>query len=112
MSTPVVPGAPCPLILALRKLGSRWALVVLRELLNGPTRFNNLQRNLPQIPAKSRARVLENLEKEGLVRRKVDSTRPPRVSYSILHNDPILREVIDALFRWGKANSSRRERST
>jgi DNA-binding HxlR family transcriptional regulator len=85
----------------LRKLGSKWTLLVLRELLKEPMRFSKLQKAIPGISSKSLARTLARLEKEGLVERKVNATRPPQVAYSLVHNDPILREVIDALFRWG-----------
>ena len=92
---------PCPLMIALRKLGNRWTLLVLRELFVGPRRFSELRKAIPQVPAKSLARVLAKLEKDGLIRRTVNSMRPPQVTYSLVHNDPILREVIDALFRYG-----------
>ena len=88
-------------MIALRKLGSRWTLLVLRELLGGRRRFSALRKAIPQVPAKSLARVLAKLEKDGLVQRTVNSMRPPQVSYSLVHNDPILRQVIDALFRYG-----------
>ncbi|MBZ5698153.1 MAG: helix-turn-helix transcriptional regulator [Acidobacteriia bacterium] len=88
-------------MIALRKLGSRWTLLVLRELLGGRRRFSELRKAIPQVPAKSLARVLAKLEKDGLVQRTVNSMRPPQVSYSLVHNDPILRQVIDALFRYG-----------
>lgn len=92
---------PCPLMIALRKLGARWTLLVLRSLIDGSRRFCEIRKDTPQIPAKSLARVLSNLEREGLIRRRVSSTRPPQVSYSLIDDDPLLTEVIDALFRWG-----------
>ena len=92
---------PCALLIALRKLGNRWTLLVLRELLDGPKRFNHLRKSIAGIPPKSLARTLVRLDKDGLVQRQVNSARPPQVTYSLVHNDPILREVIDALFRWG-----------
>jgi len=96
-------------MIASHKLGSRWTLLVLRELINGPKRFSGLQKTLPWIPAKSLARVLSRLGKEGMVQRKVVSTRPPKVIYSITRNDRLLRNVIDALWRWGKENEHRRK---
>jgi DNA-binding HxlR family transcriptional regulator len=88
-------------MIALRKLGSRWTLLVLRELFGGRRRFSELRKGIPQVPAKSLVRVLAKLETDGLIKRTVNSTRPPQVVYSIVYKDPILRQVIDALFRYG-----------
>ena len=96
-------------MVAEMKLARRWNLLVLRELLDGPRRFSELHKALPQAPAKSLTRALAKLEQQGMVQRKVDSTRPPRVSYSMDHNDPILREVINALSRWGTENHPSRK---
>lgn len=88
-------------MIALRKLGNRWTLMVLRELFGGHRRFSELRKGIPQVPAKSLARVLAKLEKDGLVRRTVNFTRPPQVAYTLIHHDPILREVINALYKYG-----------
>ena len=90
-----------PLMIALRKLGSRWTLLVLRELFSWGRRFSELRKANPQVPAKSLARVLAKLEEDGLIQRTVNATRPPQVGYSLIYKDPILREVIEALFRYG-----------
>ena len=100
-SQKVKSAAPCPLMVALRRLGGRWPLLVVRALSGRPRRFNELLRDVPQIPSKSLARVLSKLEIEGLVRREVSTGRPPQVSYSLVSNDPLLSEVIAVLFRWG-----------
>lgn len=88
-------------MIAVRKLGTRWTLLVMRALVAGPHRFSELRKLAPQVPVKSLARVLAKLEEEGLVDRNVTATRPPQVTYSLVAEDPILSEVIDALFRWG-----------
>jgi DNA-binding HxlR family transcriptional regulator len=83
-------------MMALRKLGNRWTLLVLREPLGGHRRFSELRKTIPQVSTKSVARVLAKLEKDGLVRRTVNAERPPHVCYSLIRNDPILREVVNA----------------
>jgi len=98
---PASAARPCPLVLAIRKLGARWTLLVLRTLTGGSRRFCEIRKEAPRIPAKSLVRVLSKLEKEGLIRRQVSSARPPHVSYSLTDHDPLLTEVLDALFRWG-----------
>jgi DNA-binding HxlR family transcriptional regulator len=96
-----------PLLTALRKVGNQWSLLVLNELMKGPRRFSELQAAVPQISGKSLSRVLSKLQKEGLIRRKVTSTRPPQVIYSLIRKDPALRKAIDALSRWGKNQESK-----
>lgn len=93
--------APSALMFACEKLGSRWTLMVLRELLDGPLRFSQLQERVPWVSGKSLTRVLAKLEHNGLIKRNVHRTRPPNVSYSLSMNDPMLREIIDAVLRWG-----------
>ncbi len=96
---------PCALVIALRKLGGRWALLVLRELLDQPRRFSELKKPLPWISTTSLSRVLARLAREGFVERKVVATRPVRVTYSIVRKDPLLRKVIDDLTLWGRNHS-------
>jgi len=86
---------------AMEKVGRRWALLVLRELLDGPQRFSKLNKSIPWVSGRSLTRVLKKLEFDGLILRKVDGGRPPKVSYSLSGDDPMLRDIIDAMFRWG-----------
>ncbi len=102
---------PCALVIALRKLGGRWALLVLRELFDRPRRFSELKKPLPWISTTSLSRVLARLEREGFVERKVPATRPVRITYSVVRQDPLLRKVIDDLTLWGRENYSQSERS-
>ena len=90
------------LMIALQQLGNRWTLIVLRQLFNGPLRFSEIQRAVPEVPVKSLSRVLHGLQEEGLVQRKVDPSSPPQVSYSMAQSDPNLRRIIDALCEWGR----------
>lgn len=57
------------------------------------------------VPGKSMTRALERLESEGLVERKVLSTRPPRVTYSISDKDPLLANLLEAAALWGKSRN-------
>lgn len=93
------------LIYAASALGGRWILPLLYELSKQPLRFSELKRRLPMIPGKSLVRVLDKLETGGLVKRQVLSTRPPRVTYALIQNDPLLRDLLKAAIRWGKKNA-------
>ena len=93
------PGSPIET--ACRILNRRWVLPVLEALHRGPLRFNELNKLLPPISTKSLGRVLRSLEQDGLVKRTVNSTRPPQVTYSLLHEDPLLRQIMQLLAQWG-----------
>ena len=95
----------CSLLLALRKLGGTWKLLLLRELWDRPRRFRDLRSALPRISSTSLARGLKELERDGLISRTVIGTRPPEVTYELLHNDPNLRKAIDHLTLWGRQHN-------
>ena len=97
----------CSLLLALRKLGGTWKLLLLRELWDRPRRFRDLRKALPTISSTSLARGLKELERDGLISRTVLGTRPPEVTYALIHNDPDLREAIHHLTQWGKKHTPR-----
>ena len=88
------------------KLGGRWTFALLCELSKQPMRFSELRRKLSMVPGKSLTRALEKLEGDGLIQRKVLSTRPPRVTYSLSNHDPLLRNLLDAAVRWGEQRVS------
>ena len=95
----------CSLLLALRKLGGTWKLLLLRELWDRPRRFRDLRRALPWISSTSLARGLKELERDGLISRTVLGTRPPEVTYALVHNDLNLRKAIDHLTLWGRQHT-------
>ena len=95
----------CYLLLALRKIGGTWKLLLLRELWERPRRFRDLRKALRTISSTSLARGLKELERDGLISRTVLGTRPPEVTYALIHNDPDLREAINHLTQWGKKHT-------
>ena len=98
---------PCALVLALKKLGG-WKLLVLRELCKQPRRFSDFKKLLPVISSTSLARTLKALEDDAFIVRNVVQTRPLVVSYSLEIDEPLLREVIESLTRFGKRYAQRR----
>ena len=86
---------------ACRILGRRWILGVLFAVSNEPLRFSEVHRRLPGMPKRSLGRVLLSLEKQGLITRSVDSSRPPHVSY-VLNGDPVLRQMLQSVLKWGE----------
>jgi len=77
--------ADCPSRTVLETLANKWALYVLGALRrwDGPMRFNELRRVLDGVTQKMLTQTLRTLERDGLVRRTVYATMPPRVEYSL-----------------------------
>lgn len=94
-------GDPCGIARGLDIMGTRWALLVVRELLLGPKRFGDLRAGLPGASAETLAQRLRQLEEEGVVDR---TTLPPPASARVYELTPWgydLRPVVLALGRWG-----------
>ncbi|NHT16350.1 helix-turn-helix transcriptional regulator [Cellulomonas sp. IC4_254] len=81
-----------------------WSLLVLEELCERPSRFNELRRAIPAVTAKSLTATLRRLERNGIVERKVTGLRPVAVEYRITPLGKTLREPVDALLAWTTAN--------
>jgi len=92
----------CPVEATLSVLNGKWKLLIIRELLTGPKRFSQIQRAIPGITQKMLTKQLRELERDGLINRKVYPQVPPKVEYSLTDLGESLREVLDAMHRWGE----------
>ncbi len=93
-------GQFCPVALASDILGGRWTLLVLREILLGSTRFNELRRGLPRISPALLSKRLKELETDGLITRTV-TEEPGVYDYKPTPAGEDLWQVIFALGIWG-----------
>ncbi|RCW47439.1 winged helix-turn-helix transcriptional regulator [Paenibacillus prosopidis] len=84
----------------LQILGAKWAFLVLEELLNGPQRFNQLQRNISIVKTQSLTDTLRHLEKNGLVLRKVFPTVPVTVEYSLTEKGSDFQAALKEMDKW------------
>jgi Predicted transcriptional regulators len=91
----------CPVETAMVLIGNKWKIFVLRELLDGTKRFNELQRSITGISQKVLTQNLRAMEKDGLVNRQVFAEVPPRVEYRLSELGDTLRPVISVLGTWG-----------
>ncbi len=92
----------CPHATAQRVLSGKWTLLVLLHLEDGPMRFNELQRRLPDMTAATLSKLLKRMEDDGLVARNDYGEVPPRVEYSLSLIGSEFRIVTDALGEWGE----------
>lgn len=93
---------PCPVETTLTLIGSKWKVLILRELISGTKRFGELQRGVGNVSQKVLTSQLRTMEEDGLVTRTVYAEVPPRVEYSLTPLGMSLAPVIDTLKTWGE----------
>ena len=91
-------GQFCPVAKAMEVLDERWTLLVVRELLAGSTRFNELRRGNPKMSPALLSKRLRTLERAGVVRRNAEGHQ---VSYQLTDCGKELSAVVDSLGSWG-----------
>ncbi len=95
---------PCPIERGMRLIGGKWKASILWHLQDEPVRFNELSRQLGGASKKMIAQRLQEMEGSGLVKRKVLSTRPIAVAYSITPFGESVLGVLEQLKNWSQAN--------
>ena len=96
----------CPVATTVAMIGSKWKLLIMRNLLVRPWRFNELQKNLEGISQKVLTDSLRSMETDGIIIRTVYAEVPPRVEYSLSELGESMRPVIDAMEAWGRSYQS------
>lgn len=94
-------GQFCGLARALELIGSRWTLLIVRELLAGPKRYTELARGLPGIPSNILSARLRELEDDGIVQRELEARPSTSVVYALTSYGLELEEPIARLGLWG-----------
>ena len=100
----------CNVATTVQVVGGKWKLLVLRNLMARPWRFNELRRDLEGISQKVLAETLHALEDDGIVARTVFDEVPPHVEYSLTERGEGLRPVIEAMENWGRSYKESLER--
>jgi len=101
-------GQICPVAGSLELVGERWTLLIVRDLLRGPARFQDLRTMLPGIPPKLLSERLKLMDQHGLVAREFYSEYPPRARYALTEKGRDLGLVVGALAEWGARHLHRR----
>ena len=91
----------CPVAKTLEVIGDRWTLLVVRDLLRGTQRFQDLLDSLPGIAPNILSARLKLMEEHGLIRRTLYSDHPPRAEYALSDRGRELGMVVGALAAWG-----------
>ena len=91
----------CPVATTVQLIGSKWKLLIMRNLLDRPWRFNELKKSLDGISQKVLTDSLRSMEEDGLITRTVYAEVPPRVEYALSDVGESMRPILDAMKEWG-----------
>jgi len=100
-------GQACPVAKSLEIVGERWTLLLVRDLLDGPRKFQDFHASLPGIAPALLSERLKLIEEHGLVTRRLYSEHPPRAEYTLTDKGRDLGVVIGALASWGSRHVHR-----
>ena len=101
----------CPVATTVALIGSKWKLLIIRNLRQRPWRFNELKKDLQGVSQKVLTDSLRSLEEDGVIVRTVYPEVPPRVEYSLTELGQSLRPILDAMLLWGKEYKSSHEKA-
>jgi DNA-binding HxlR family transcriptional regulator len=93
----------CPVATTVALIGSKWKLLIIRNLLQSPWRLNELKKDLDGISQKVLTDSLRSMEEDGLITRTVYPEVPPRVEYALSDLGLTLKPVLDSMVAWGNA---------
>lgn len=101
----------CPVAATVQLIGSKWKLLIMRNLLARPWRFNELQKDLEGISQKVLTDSLRSMEADGIVTRTVYPEVPPRVEYALSELGESMRPIIASMEQWGISYKNRLNRN-
>jgi len=91
----------CPVATTVQLIGSKWKLLILRNLLARPWRFNELRKSLEVISQKVLTDSLRSMEEDGIITRTVYPEVPPRVEYALSELGESMRPIIKSMEEFG-----------
>ena len=97
---PILPA--CPVEITLSLMADKWKFLIIRDLLTGTKRFGELQKSIGGVSQKVLTNNLRQMEKSGLINRKVYAEVPPKVEYSLTDLGKSLKPILDSMVNWGE----------
>ena len=91
----------CPVEITLALISNKWSILIIRDLLTGTKRFNELKRSVGDITQKVLTSNLRTLEENGIVDRVIYPVVPPKVEYNLTELGMSLEPVIQSMRDWG-----------
>jgi len=103
------PDYRCPVELTPEIIGGKWKALILWHLSYKTLRFSQLQRRMPRVTQKMLTQQLRELERDGVVKRKVYPQVPPKVEYSLTELGSTVVPLLQQMCAWGKQFARREE---
>lgn len=97
----------CPVAITVQMIGSKWKLLIMRNLMSRPWRFNELKKDMEGISQKVLTDSLRSMEADGIITRTVYPKVPPRVEYALSELGESMRPIIKAMEVWGTEYKNR-----
>lgn len=91
----------CPVETTLQLIGDKWKVLIIRDLLPGTRRFNELMKSVSGITQKVLTSHLRDMEGAGLLTRTVYPQVPPKVEYTLTETGYSLKPILDSMVIWG-----------
>ena len=101
------PLGDCPVRGVLDRISDKWSMLLVMTLAGGPRRFNQLRREVPDISQKMLTQTLRDLQRDGMVSRKVFDTKPPSVEYRLTDLGQSIIVPFGHLIVWASQNHPR-----
>lgn len=101
MKTDIHKDDSCPVAVTLKIVGSKWTMLILRDLCEGTKRFGELQRSLNGISPRTLSLRLKQLEKNGIVTKHIFPEIPPHVEYTLTPKGKSLKDIVNKMREWG-----------
>ena len=98
----------CPVQTCLNFISDKWKILIIRDLLDGTKRFNELKKSLAPITQKMLTQQLREMEQDDLIHREVYPIVPPKVEYSLTPLGKSLKPVIEEMKKWGQMLKERK----
>jgi DNA-binding HxlR family transcriptional regulator len=95
------------LVQTIDRIGDKWSVLVVGALSGGPMRFNEMLRAIVGISHRMLTLTLRGLQRDGLVKRKVFPTVPPKVEYRLSPLGKSLNEPLSSLMIWAQSNQTK-----
>ncbi len=93
---------PCCTSLTMGIIGGKWKTVILFYLMKGTLRYSELRKKMPTVTERTLSLQLKNLERDGIIQRKVYTSKPPlKVEYSLTKLGKTLIPIIESIANWG-----------
>ena len=93
----------CPVATTVQLIGNKWKLLIIRNLLVRPWRFNELHKNLEGISQKVLSDSLRQMEADGIITRTVYPEVPPHVEYALSELGESMRPILMSMQEWGNS---------